>query len=586
MRFRHGGGVWAIAFFPDGRRLASLGDDFKTRAWDVVTGRRLGKIEINDRSFECLTVSADGKHVFLGGPGGVAVWEWEKQDLSSFQIDNDSIVGLALSGTGKTLVAQAREGHVRLWNMATARVERAIPVLKGLSQAFGVAADGRTLVVVAPDGKAVVWDTADGAERRRLKPPDDRRLNRVAISADGSRVVGTFERGQEACSLAVWETATGRLLHALPLSRFTQQAAMRLDVSADGKEAVTADSTNKARAWDLVAGRIRREMTVSLSVVASALVSPDGRTLVTAGSATDPLIRFWDLSTGGERRVDDECAGDCGVFRFAPDGRHLATGSDDGSVRLWPLPTNGTHRRLVTAEHYVTGLAFSDDSTSLAAVTFDNRVMAWQSDGRKLGETRPEEWVLAIGFTPGRRSIGMITRGRPAAMETWDPETGKGDRDPVHIDLTQATPGDVAMSADLRVVTFEVDRPKAVLGWDRASRRTLPEAPHAFGRHALSRDARRVATVIAGAGVTVRDVQSGADVARFRGEDAEWSTSWPGLAFSPDGRWLLLGDPHCPELRVGGTCQRPGFAHTVESASDECELRPVARPPHAGHKSR
>jgi WD40 repeat protein len=148
--------------------------------------------------------------------------------------------------------------------------------------------------------------------------------------------------------------------------------------------------------------------------------SPDGK-MVASGSA-DMTIKLWDAGTGKEIRSLNWLSGGVTSVTFSPDGKILASGSTDGTIKLWNIES-GKVLRILTKQTSdpVTSVSFSPDGNILAS-----------SSGKYTGEG-------VVGLPYGE-------------IELWDMTTGqelntiKGDPDVV-TDITFAPDGYLLASA-------------------------------------------------------------------------------------------------------------------------------------------
>ena len=263
--------------------------------------------------------------------------------------------------------------------------------------------------------------------------------------------------------------------------------------------------------------------------------SPDGRLLASGGA--DKTVRLWDPATGEHRRTLTRHADWVGAVGFSPDGRLLASGGADKTVRLWD-PATGEHRRTLTRHAgAVEAVAFSPDGRLLATAG-GKTVWLWDpaTGEHRRALTGHGNSVGAVAFSPDGRLLA--SGSLDLAVRLWDPATGKHLRTLGHGNPLSA----VAFSPDGRLLAT-AGGGKTVRLWDPATGEQLRTLTGDVGRGvAFSPDGRLLATaggVGGGVSGTVRlwDPATGKHLRLLTGDGGRVGA----VAFSPDGRLLASG---------------------------------------------
>ncbi|MFB8138560.1 WD40 repeat domain-containing protein [Streptomyces parvus] len=264
-------------------------------------------------------------------------------------------------------------------------------------------------------------------------------------------------------------------------------------------------------------------------------VSGDGRIAVTAGS--DRTARLWDLDSGACIRVlDGHSHHTVASVRLNADGRYVLTGCQDGTVRLWRAADGACLRVLDGHLYGVLWLGFSPDGRSALVGAGGNMVRLWDLESARAPMTLEAARGRAdtAGATDGRRLVAH--RGYAAdSVQLWDLDSGEGLLT-LRGHSEQLT--SVCLSADQRTV---LSGERTIRLWDPASGqclRVFDEQPGRANAVRLSADGRFAVSGHSDSLVRVWDVGSGRCVRVLEGH----RTSVVSVAWTPDGRFVLSGE--------------------------------------------
>jgi RNA polymerase sigma factor (sigma-70 family) len=519
--------ILAMAFSPDGKKLASVGTEPSLSIWDTATGKVTRRHKLNaSKGITALAFTRDMSKLALATQPDqvIKVFDVDSGKISmEVKQQQRRVLALAFAPDGKTLAASTvelgpeRKRFIDVCNVVNGKTRHL--VLSVEVSSLQVTLDGKTLVGSSPTDGVYLWDLKTGKETGHLFRSEASKIDKAAVSKLITKLGSDDFADREAANAEL-----GRMGRAVePLLRHALDKQPDHEIS----RRLTA---------------ILKKLEAApppLSAVKSLAVAPDGKNFAFAGATG--LVRVSDqtgklgpeLSGGSKFRIM--------TVKYSADGSLLAGADRAGVVRVWETKKGklaaefGTRRSGVAShERGLYSIAFSPDGKSLATTSSDNTLRLWDLAKVKECLQLPAR-ASGIGFTPDGNRLLAFGDNKVWGLDTATRKRLVGFEGAVETLLPMAA----ALSPDGATLAVG-GHDGTLLVWDAQKNvelRRFRAHPARIVAVAFAPDGQTVATASGGTSVYLWDTRTG----RFLRAFVEKKLEVRALAFAPDGKTLAAG---------------------------------------------
>ncbi|MCC0177178.1 pentapeptide repeat-containing protein [Waterburya agarophytonicola K14] len=477
------GGIWSVAFSPDGQYLAA-GD---TKG-DIILRR-----------------VSDGQPIrhFTGHSG------W--------------VVSLDFSPDGKTLASGSCDCTAKLWDVNTGQCLHSLEEHEHEVWSVAFSPDGKTLATGCDDNKARLWDVATGKCIKVFQEHTDYVLS-VVFSLDGKELLS----GSHDTTIKLWNIETGECKRTF---KGHEDGVRSVSLSPNGQILASSSNDRTIRLWNLETGGCLDLLEGHYNIVMSVIFAPQGNLL--ASSSMGHKVRLWDINTGECLKVFQDHSNIVNSLAFDSSGDILASGSYDQSVKLWNV---NTYQCIKTWQGYSNqdlSVVFSPDGKSLISGRQDRQIRLWDIETERVVKTLRghANWVFSIAFS---QKYNVLASGSgDKTIKLWNASTGK----PIKTFYGhEAAVKSVAFGADDRILASGSDD-RTIKLWDVKTTqmlKTLQGHQAEIWSIAFSNNGKILASASFDKTVKLWDVSTGKCLETLE-DHASWVIS---VAFSPDNNTL------------------------------------------------
>ena len=402
---------WAIrAFFsPDGGQLFVSGMSSTIYVWDIVTGELIRTLTGHTDWIWSIDLSPDMTTLVSAGEDlTIRVWDLTGTCQSVFRAHQQRIWAVALTPDGTQIISGSEDQTIEVRDLQRGKCEKRIDGYGNWIRSIAIYPQQHWLISGHRDGIIRCWDLPSHACVHKLSGHTDAVLA-VAITADGHYLASSsLDR-----TVRIWDLHQLVCIHILDAEI---EGSWSLAFTPDSTKLAAACTNGQLQIWDVPTGTLHQTILAATPRIQSIALCPTHNLLATTW---EDRVQIWHLATG-------ECLHTFSTqqrthsIAFSPDGRYLANGSMDKTIKIWDTNTWNCRQTLRGHQGWIMSVAFDPDrQNQLISGSCDRTIKRWDiSTGECLQTyTGHTNWVWSASCLPGSNAI--VSAGEDGTIKIW-----------------------------------------------------------------------------------------------------------------------------------------------------------------------
>jgi len=408
----NGDGIVTVEWSPDGNDLIACSGDCAAQTWQVSTGQVVQRFEGHTSPVIFTAQNAQGTHLVTAAQdGALKVWEIETGNcLQTLAGNFPPSWSAAFHPNGTLLASGCMDGSIRLWNWS---IGKCLKVLKGhryLTWRVKFSPDGTYLATGSEDRTLKLWDVASGHCLRTWQGYVG------AVWAIAANRKGTIASGLQDGRIRIWDAQQTDCVAELAEH---PHMVLAVDWHPAGRWFASSATDGNLTIWDSNPYRLIRKIPGHHSMTHCVTWHPNGHQIASCGM--DGTVKFHDPKSGDCLQVLEQ---GCYVYTavYHPDGARLAISDQNNQVYVWSLESEIYLATLKGHDAPVWSLAWDAKGKRLATGSHDGTIRVWEGESCISVLDSQTDCVWSVAWSPDdTKLVGGYQDGR---ARVWDVKTG------------------------------------------------------------------------------------------------------------------------------------------------------------------